>query len=130
VQTVLGTVISALTGSEDPSEVATMAKQATEVSSELAPEQGCQMVYFQTKNPTLGKFGRVLPWTMLVYFMVLWSIFRPVGIFYGHLAYFLIIWYISPRFGMLYQEKSGIPAPGSFVTCDKSFFITKILVHM
>jgi hypothetical protein len=22
--------------------------------------QGCQMVYFQTKNPNLGKFGRVL----------------------------------------------------------------------
>ena len=32
-QTVLGTVISAMTGSEDPAEVATMAKQATEVSS-------------------------------------------------------------------------------------------------
>jgi hypothetical protein len=28
----MGTIISALTGSEDPSEVSTMAKQATEVS--------------------------------------------------------------------------------------------------
>jgi hypothetical protein len=45
-----------------------------------------------------------------------------VGIFYGHLEcnsaiwYMLwpfgklvIIWYISPRFGILYQEKSGNP---------------------
>jgi hypothetical protein len=41
-----------------------------------------------------------------------------VGIFYVHLVYFtaignilwpcfVIIWYIFPRFGMLYQEKSG-----------------------
>jgi hypothetical protein len=25
----------------------------------------CQMVYFQTKNPNLGKFWRVLQWKML-----------------------------------------------------------------
>jgi hypothetical protein len=36
-------------------------------------EQGCQMVCFQTKNPKLGKFGRVLQWKMLVYFMDIWS---------------------------------------------------------
>jgi hypothetical protein len=24
------------------------------------PQQGCQMVYFQTKNPDLGKFWRAL----------------------------------------------------------------------
>jgi hypothetical protein len=29
-------------------------------------EQGCQMVYFQTKNPNLGKFWRALIWKMLV----------------------------------------------------------------
>jgi K+-transporting ATPase A subunit len=43
-----------------------------------------------------------------------------VSIFYGHLVnftairyvlvYFMLIWYIFPRFGMLYQEKSGNPA--------------------
>jgi hypothetical protein len=26
------------------------------------------------------------------------------------LAYFVVIWYIFPRFGILYQEKSGNPA--------------------
>jgi hypothetical protein len=25
-------------------------------------DQGCQMVYFQTKNPNLGKFWRVSEW--------------------------------------------------------------------
>jgi hypothetical protein len=45
--------------------------------------------------------------------MAIWSILRPFGhlailwpfdIFYGYLVYF-------SRFGMLYQEKSGNPAP-------------------
>jgi hypothetical protein len=26
--------------------------------------QGCQMVYFQTKNPNLGKFLRALDWNI------------------------------------------------------------------
>jgi hypothetical protein len=29
-------------------------------------EQGCQMVYFQTKNPNLGKFCIALEWKMMV----------------------------------------------------------------
>jgi hypothetical protein len=37
----------------------------------LTDLQGCQMAYFQTKNPTLGKFWRVLQWKMLVYFMAI-----------------------------------------------------------
>jgi hypothetical protein len=37
-------------------------------------KQGCQMARFQTKNPNLGKFGIVLQWKMLVYFM-------PYGLF-------------------------------------------------
>jgi hypothetical protein len=56
--------------------------------------QGCQMVYFQTKNLSLGKFWRALNWKQLVYCMVIWSIFRPFGIFYGTLVYFVVIWYI------------------------------------
>jgi hypothetical protein len=36
--------------------------------------QGCQMVYFQTKNPNLGKFLMALEWKMLVYFMTIWNI--------------------------------------------------------
>jgi hypothetical protein len=68
------------------------------------------MVCFQTKNPTLGKFWRVLQWKILGSFMTIWSIFRPLKIFYVHLVYFVVIWYISTCFGILYQEKSGNPA--------------------
>jgi hypothetical protein len=63
--------------------------------------QGCQMVYFQTKNRNLGKFWRVLQWRMEVYFLALWSILQPFYIFYGHLVYFVVIWYIFPRSGIL-----------------------------
>jgi hypothetical protein len=38
----------------------------------------------------------------LVYFTAIVSILWPFGIFCGHLVYF-------PRFGILYQEKSGNP---------------------
>jgi hypothetical protein len=51
--------------------------------------QGCQMVYFQTKNPDLGKFRGALGWKMLVHFMPIWNIFRLFCILYGHLV---ILW--------------------------------------
>jgi hypothetical protein len=55
-------------------------------SRRSSPPQGCQMVYFQTKNPNLGKLWRVLEWKRLVYFMVHWKILWPFGIFCGHLV--------------------------------------------
>jgi hypothetical protein len=67
------------------------------------------MVCFQTNNPNLGKFWRGLDWKVLIYCLTIWSILRPLEIFYGHLVYFVVIRYIFPRFGMLYQEKSGNP---------------------
>jgi hypothetical protein len=45
------------------------------------------MVCFQTKNPNLGKFWRVLQWKMLVHFM------NTSGPFYGLLLNFMDIWY-------------------------------------
>jgi hypothetical protein len=67
-------------------------------------KQGCQMAYFQTKNPSLGKC---------------WSVFAMdnAGVFYGHwlnfvaiwYRYFMVIWFIFSRFGMLHREKSGSP---------------------
>jgi hypothetical protein len=44
--------------------------------------QGCQMVYFQTKNPNLGESWRALDWKMLVYFTAIWDILRPFGAFF------------------------------------------------
>jgi hypothetical protein len=69
------------------------------------------MVYFETKNPNFGKFWKVLQLKMLVLFMANLSISLPNGILYGHLVHFVVIWYIFSRFGMLYREKSGNPAP-------------------
>jgi hypothetical protein len=71
-------------------------------------DQGCQMVCFQTKNPNLGKFWRVLQWKIgifcghLVHFTVFCYILGTFGIVRGNLVY------IS-RFGILYQEKSSRP---------------------
>jgi hypothetical protein len=41
--------------------------------------------YFQTKNPDLGKF-----WRILHSYCILW----PLGLFYGRFVYFATIWYI------------------------------------
>jgi hypothetical protein len=66
----------------------------------LSESRVARWVCFQTKNPTLGKFWRVLQWKMLVYFMDTWSILRPFVIFYGHLVswhIFFPFWYFVPR---------------------------------
>jgi hypothetical protein len=65
-------------------------------------KQGCQMVYFQTKNPTLGKFWRALDWKMLIYFMVIWNILWRFRIFYGH-------WYILYSFGTFFRFWYHVP---------------------
>jgi hypothetical protein len=75
------------------------------------PEQGCQMVYFQTKNSNFGKFWRALDWKVLVYFMTIWNILRAFGIFHDHSVHLMFIWYIFSSFGIMYPEKSGNPGP-------------------
>jgi hypothetical protein len=87
---------------------------------------GCQMVSFQTKNPNMGKFWRVLQWKMLVYFMDTWSISQSLVIFYGHSVHIARgnLVYFS-RFGILYEEKSGNP-----VRQQKSRYDKKIVVRV
>jgi hypothetical protein len=81
------------------------------------------MVYFQTKNRNLGKFWCVLQWKLLVYFMNICPILRPINIFYGPLVYFVVIWYIFPRVGILYLQKSGNPdAESNFWLCQRVSF--------
>jgi hypothetical protein len=66
------------------------------------------MVYFRTKNPSLGKFWRALDWKMLsMYFMAILNILRTFGIFNDHLVHFVFIWYIFSGFGIMNNEKSG-----------------------
>jgi hypothetical protein len=67
------------------------------------------MVCFQTKNPNLGNVWGVLQWKILVYLMTIWSILKPLEIFYDRLVYFVVIWYVSPHFGILHREKPGNP---------------------
>jgi hypothetical protein len=60
-----------------------------------AAEQGCQMVYFPTKNPNLGKFWRALEWKMLVYFMTICNI-------YSHLVLVMAVWYSLWSLGIFF----------------------------
>jgi hypothetical protein len=72
---------------------------------------------------------------MLVYFMSIRSILRPLETFCGHLIFFVVIWFIFLCFGMLYQEKSGNPdsdwskkkvEPGDFKPSNQHpFFIER-----
>jgi hypothetical protein len=40
------------------------------------------MIYFQTKNPTLGKFWRAFDWKIFLYFLAIWNVLLTIGIFY------------------------------------------------
>jgi hypothetical protein len=67
------------------------------------------MVYFQTKNPNLGKFWRALEWKILVYFMTIWNILLQLGISYALLVQFVVIWYCFSNLVCLDQLQSGDP---------------------
>jgi hypothetical protein len=45
---------------------------------------------------------------MLIYFMAIWNILRPIGKVYGHLEHFCHLVHFS-GFGIVDQEKSGNP---------------------
>jgi hypothetical protein len=51
------------------------------------------MVYFQTKDPDLGKFCRALEWERLVYSLAIWKILRPF-------RNLVVLWNIFPTFGV------------------------------
>jgi hypothetical protein len=53
----------------------------------LLRRQGCQMVYFQTKNTNLGKFLWAFDWKLLIYFTSIWNIFRTLGKCYDHVVH-------------------------------------------
>jgi hypothetical protein len=65
---------------------------------------GCQMVYFQTKNPNLGKFWRAFDWKKLMYFMAIWNSLQTFGDFYDHFCVHLVHF---SGVGIMYREKSG-----------------------
>jgi hypothetical protein len=54
---------------------------------EISVRQGCQMVYFQTKNPNLGKIWGAWSgkgWYYIIYMAM--NILQPFGIVYGQLV--------------------------------------------
>jgi hypothetical protein len=76
--------------------------------------QGCQMQFFQTKNPNLVHFGGSCNarcssnlWPFGIFYVlpfgihILWPfgipILWPFGIFYGYLVYFYPFWYVVPK---------------------------------
>jgi hypothetical protein len=67
------------------------------------------MVYFQTKNPNLGKFWRALKWKRLLNSLAIWNILLPFITILWPFGNLVAIWYIFQRFGLLCQEKSGNP---------------------
>jgi hypothetical protein len=83
------------------------------------------MVYFQNKNPYLGKKilgaynGRGL--------FILWPfgtcILQPFGIVYGHLVYFLVIWGF-PCFGMFSLKNLAALVFGRRVTGKRKLLAT------
>jgi hypothetical protein len=66
---------------------------------------------FSNQKSLCGKINFGGPWIGKVsytYSMAIWNIFRPLGIFYGHLeytsaslVYFMAIWYFSRHFDNL-----------------------------
>jgi hypothetical protein len=72
------------------------------------------MVYFQTENPNLGTFWRVLAWQMLLYFTIIWNIFMAIlhnlwqfGIVCGHLVYLFPFWYVWTKKHLAATVQSG-----------------------
>jgi hypothetical protein len=55
------------------------------------------MVYFKTKNTSLGTIWRALGWKILLYVMAIWNILWPFGIVFGHVVYFSHFGMLEPR---------------------------------
>jgi hypothetical protein len=47
---------------------------------------------------------------MLVYFMTIWNILQPLGVFYGKLVYFAVIGMLFPFWYAWKMAESGSPA--------------------
>jgi hypothetical protein len=76
-------------------------KQNAKFAAACVCRQGCQMVYFQTKNQNLGKF---------------WREMENIGLFNDHLEYFTDICYNLWQFGTV----CGILFPIWFVLTKKN----------
>jgi hypothetical protein len=71
-------------------------------------EQGCHIIYIFS-NPK-SQFWRALEWNSLVYSLAIWDIFRPFGIYFGHLEYISAIWNIFWPLGIYFGHSEYISA--------------------
>jgi hypothetical protein len=77
------------------------------LSSKNYVKQGCQTVFFHTKNPNFYTFWKALVWKRLVYLMAircaLWTFCIFCGllvqffVFCSLFVYFFAFWYVVPR---------------------------------
>jgi hypothetical protein len=74
------------------------------------------MAFYQTKNPNLGKFSRVLQWKMLVYFMAIWcTYFKAIWDIFTAIWYIvgMVIWYIFPVLVCCATKNLATLSPGT-----------------
>jgi hypothetical protein len=72
------------------------------LATALALQQGCQMVYFQTKSHSFGTFWKAFEWIYYISLMTIWYTFLTCrfilwqfGIFCGHLFTLSPFWYFA-----------------------------------
>jgi hypothetical protein len=58
--------------------------------------------------------------------MTIWSILRPLKIFYGHLVYFVVIWYIFPVLVSCTKKNLATLLPTFFPSCQRHFHTAKL----
>jgi hypothetical protein len=88
------------------------------------------MYIFLNQNSYLGKFWRDLQWKIVVHSMAIWSLLRPFGTLYGHLAYFVancyILWLFSMFFPFWYVVPRKIWQPWSILRAPARASLQKI----
>jgi hypothetical protein len=87
-------------------------KGNTEAHENVSLNQGCQMAYFQTKNPNCGIFWEAFEWKILLYFMDIWY-------FESCLLNCIAVWYILCSFGIFLTI---------LVCCTKKNLATLVLI--
>jgi hypothetical protein len=81
------------------------------------PIQGCQMIYFQTKIPNLGKFRNSLELKSSVHTYIQW----PFELYDGLLVCFMAIWKFScnlvyfPLFWYMYSARKNLVSLGRLI---------------
>jgi hypothetical protein len=94
--------------------VAVSANENVDGKHMTLPTRVARWFVLKPKFPIWEKIWRILQGEILAYFMTIRNVLRTFGIFCGHLVYF-------PRFGILYQEKSGNPAANFFPKLSTPF---------